>query len=54
VQGLQAQAHWRFAEGFTLRAGVDNLENQRLSTLSPLFSYEELPRTWRLSVEGRW
>ena len=40
--------------GLTLRAGVDNATNLRLAAKSPLFSYEELPRSLRVGLEGRW
>jgi outer membrane receptor for ferrienterochelin and colicins len=39
---------------WALRLGLDNATDLRLAERSPLFSYEDLPRTLRLSVEGRW
>ncbi|MDR7299315.1 outer membrane receptor for ferrienterochelin and colicins [Pelomonas aquatica] len=40
--------------GLTLRAGIDNATNLRLAAKSPLFSYEELPRSLRVGLEARW
>ncbi|RVT88700.1 TonB-dependent receptor [Inhella crocodyli] len=37
-----------------VRLGLDNATNLRLAERSPLFSYEDLPRTLRLTLEGRW
>lgn len=36
------------------RLGLDNATDVRLAQRSPLFSYEDLPRTLRLTLEGRW
>ncbi|MFO1228539.1 TonB-dependent receptor plug domain-containing protein [Roseateles sp.] len=43
----------QLADGFTLRVGLDNATNLRLASKSPLFSYEEQPRTLRVSLEAR-
>jgi outer membrane receptor for ferrienterochelin and colicins len=51
---VNLHASWRFSHSLRLRAGVDNLSNLRLAGKSPLFSYEELPRTVRLALEARW
>lgn len=51
---LNLYGHLDVASGWRLRAGVDNASNLRLAAKSPLFSSEELPRTVRLSLEGRW
>ena len=40
--------------GVELRAGVNNLGGVSLADKSPLFTYAEAPRTWRLSLRGRW
>jgi outer membrane receptor for ferrienterochelin and colicins len=40
--------------GLTLRAGIDNATNLRLAGKSSLFSWEELPRSCRIGIEGRW
>lgn len=40
--------------GLTLRAGIDNVTNTRLAAKSSLFAWEELPRSCRIGVEGRW
>jgi outer membrane receptor for ferrienterochelin and colicins len=45
---------WNVAPGLTLRAGVDNATDVVLSRRSPLFTYSEAPRTWRLALQGRW
>lgn len=37
-----------------LDLGVSNLGNSVLSQRSPLFTWAEAPRTWRLSLRGRW
>ncbi len=37
-----------------LRLGLDNATDLRLAERSTLFTYEDLPRTLRLSLEGRW
>ena len=41
-------------QGFELALGVQNLNNVRLSDVSPLFTHVEAPRTWRLTLRGRW
>jgi outer membrane receptor for ferrienterochelin and colicins len=38
----------------TLSLGVDNLTNVDLVAKSALFTYAEAPRTWRVSLRGRW
>jgi outer membrane receptor for ferrienterochelin and colicins len=48
------QAAWKFAPGLELGVGVDNATDVRLSSLSPLFIYSEPPRTYRVSLRGRW
>jgi outer membrane receptor for ferrienterochelin and colicins len=37
-----------------LALGVDNLTDVRLADESPLFPQAEPPRTWRLTLRGRW
>jgi len=34
--------------------GVDNLTQLRLADESPLFTWAEAPRTWRLALRGQW
>ena len=46
---LQRQGH-----ELSLRAGIDNATNLRLAAKSPLFAYEELPRSLRVGLEARW
>lgn len=40
--------------GLELSAGVDNLTQLRLADESPLYTWTEAPRTWRLALRGRW
>lgn len=51
---VHLHASWQLHPMLRLRAGLDNATNVRLAAKSPLFSYEELPRTWRLGLEARW
>lgn len=51
---VNLHASLALGRGLTLRAGVDNATNLRLAAKSPLFSYEELPRSVRVGLEGRW
>jgi outer membrane receptor for ferrienterochelin and colicins len=37
-----------------LALGVDNLTDLRLADESTLFLQAEPPRTWRLTLRGRW
>ncbi|MCI1190946.1 TonB-dependent receptor [Calidifontimicrobium sp. SYSU G02091] len=41
------------APGVELALGVDNLTDVRLADESPLFTYVEWPRTWRLTLRGQ-
>lgn len=47
-------AGWQATPRITLRAGVDNVTDVRLAEKSPLFTYSELPRTWRVGLNARW
>jgi outer membrane receptor for ferrienterochelin and colicins len=40
--------------GFSLWAGVDNLGQLVLADKSALYTWAEAPRTWRVSLRGRW
>ncbi len=40
--------------GLELALGVQNLGNVRPAEKSPLFTHVEPPRTWRLTLRGRW
>lgn len=51
---VNLHASWQLHPQLRLRAGLDNATDVRLAAKSPLFSYEELPRTWRLGLELRW
>ena len=50
---ISAQAQWQLTPQLDLGIGVENLSNTRLSDKSPLFTYAEQPRTWRLSLRAR-
>ncbi|MCB7372972.1 TonB-dependent receptor, partial [Bacteroides caccae] len=49
---VNLHASLALGRGLTLRGGVDNATNVRLAAKSPLFSYEELPRSVRVGLEG--
>jgi outer membrane receptor for ferrienterochelin and colicins len=49
---LSAFAHWRVDARWTVDAGVDNLSQLRLADESPLFTWAETPRTWRLALRN--
>lgn len=51
---VNLHASLALGHGLTLRAGVDNATNLRLAAKSSLFSWEELPRSCRIGIEGRW
>ena len=40
--------------GLELALGVQNLGDVRLAEVSPLYTHVEPPRTWRLTLRGRW
>jgi outer membrane receptor for ferrienterochelin and colicins len=40
--------------GLEVTLGVRNLTNVRLAEKSPLFTYAEAPRSWRMTYRGRW
>lgn len=40
--------------GLDLSLGVSNLGNVNLADKSPLYLHAEAPRTWRLTLRGRW
>jgi len=49
-----AQVARRLPLGLELALGVQNLGQVRLSDVSPLFTHVEPPRSWRLTLRGRW
>jgi outer membrane receptor for ferrienterochelin and colicins len=51
---LGAQVSVGPVEGLELSLGVRNLGNLSLADKSPLFTQVEAPRTWRLTLRGRW
>ena len=51
---LGAHLSRRLPWGLELALGVRNLSKVRLAEVSPLFTHVEAPRTWRLTLRGRW
>jgi outer membrane receptor for ferrienterochelin and colicins len=49
-----AHAAWQLPLGLEVALNVDNLTDVRLTEKSPLFQQAEPPRTWRLTLRGRW
>jgi len=49
-----AQLRWHVDPALDIGVMVDNIGNLRLADKSPLFTYAETPRTWRVSLRGRW
>lgn len=54
VTVVGAQVSRSLPQGLELALGVHNLGNTRLADKSALFTHVETPRTWRLSLRGRW
>lgn len=54
VTMLGANVSVSLAAGLDASLGVRNLTNLRLAEKSPLFTQVEAPRTWRLSLRGKW
>lgn len=51
---VSAQVARRLAKGLELALGVDNLNQLELANESPLFTWAEAPRTWRVTLRGEW
>lgn len=51
---VSASAGFDVGHGLDLSLGVNNLGNVDLAAKSALFTYAEAPRTWRLTLRGRW
>jgi outer membrane receptor for ferrienterochelin and colicins len=51
---IGAQLVRRLPRGLELAFGVQNLGQVQLAEVSPLFTHVEPPRTWRLTLRGRW
>ena len=51
---VSAQVARRLAKGLELALGVDNLGQLELANESPLFTWAEAPRTWRVTLRGEW
>ena len=49
---LSAQVTRQLNKALSLSLGVDNLGNLRLADESPLFTWAEAPRTWRVTLRG--
>ncbi len=47
-----AFAQWRVDTQWTVDAGVDNLTQLRLADESPLYTWAETPRTWRVALRA--
>ncbi len=50
---LSAQVSRQLTPALSLSLGVDNLGNLRLADQSPLFTWAEAPRTWRVALRGQ-
>ena len=51
---VSAQVSRELGAGLTATLGVDNLTQLQLAEKSPLFTWAETPRTWRLALRGVW
>lgn len=51
---VSAQAGVALPHGPDLGLGVSNLGNVNLAGQSPLYLHAETPRSWRLTLRGRW
>lgn len=51
---IGAQVTRKLTQGLELALGVQNLGQVQLAEISPLFTHVEPPRTWRLTLRGRW
>ncbi|MBK9360082.1 MAG: TonB-dependent receptor [Rubrivivax sp.] len=51
---VSAQAGVALPYGLDLGLGVSNLGDVNLADKSPLYLHAEAPRTWRLTLRGRW
>lgn len=51
---VSAQAGMALGHVLDLGLGVNNLGNVNLADRSPLYLHAEAPRTWRLTLRGRW
>ena len=50
---LTASVRYAINPQLSLSLGVDNLGQLRLADESPLFTWAEAPRTWRLALRGQ-
>jgi len=51
---LSATVRYAINPQLTVSLGVDNLSQLRLADESPLFTWAEAPRTWRLALRGQY
>ncbi len=51
---VSAHVAWAMNKNLEWIAGVDNLTNLQLADKSPLLTWAESPRTWRLQLRGQW
>ncbi|MBL8345978.1 MAG: TonB-dependent receptor [Rubrivivax sp.] len=54
LTSMAASLGRRLEPGLDLELGVSNLSDLNLAKRSPLFTWAEAPRTWRLAVRGHW
>ena len=51
---IGAQVTRRLSRNLEIALGVRNLSQVQLADVSPLFTDVEPPRSWRLTLRGRW
>jgi outer membrane receptor for ferrienterochelin and colicins len=54
TQSVSAYAAVTLTPELELSFGVSNLTNLNLSDKSPLYTWADAPRTWRVGLRGRW
>jgi outer membrane receptor for ferrienterochelin and colicins len=54
ITRVSAQLSRALDRNLSLSLGVDNLGGVQLAEKSPLFTWAEAPRTWRLALRGQW
>lgn len=51
---IGANLAWALSPAHQAGLGASNLKNMNLAALSPLYTYAEPPRTWRVALRARW
>ncbi len=51
---IGANLAWALSSALEASLGASNLKNMNLAALSPLYTYAEPPRTWRVALRVRW